>query len=210
MGSQAEINQGRITAALEGTEPPGPETYPPVWDAWNGRTPDEQTRDSIAENERLVRRFEGLTDGELARIHLRLFGMEVDAAGLVGMVLGEHALHTWDIAVALDPTAQVAPDAAALLINSLRLLIGFAGKAQDKRFRLRVHLSGPERKFSLQVDERVELTEGTEGQADGELVISAEALLRLVYGRLDPDHTPEVQLTGPVTLDDLRRIFPGI
>jgi hypothetical protein len=34
--------------------------------------------------------------------------------------------------------------------------------------------------------------------------------VRLVYGRLDPAHTPPVELTGPVTTDDLRRLFPGV
>lgn len=209
LGSQAEINQGRLTAALEGTEQPGPETFPPVWEAWNARTSDEQARDSIAEYEGLVRRIEGLTDDELAGIHLSLFGMQMDAAGLVGMMLGEHALHTWDIAVALDPTAQVSPDAAALLINTLGLFAGFAGKPQDKRFTLRVHTRDPEREYTLRVGDRVELTEGADGQADGELVIPGEGLLRLVYGRLDPAHTPHVELSGPVSLDDLRRVFPG-
>jgi hypothetical protein len=40
-----------------------------------------------------------------------------------------------------------------------------------------------------------------------DLVLPAEACIRLVYGRLDPDHAggaPE----GPV-LDELRRAFPG-
>ena len=39
----------------------------------------------------------------------------------------------------------------------------------------------------------------------------AEAFLRLVYGRLDPDHTPAVDLdAADVTLDELRRTFPGV
>lgn len=38
----------------------------------------------------------------------------------------------------------------------------------------------------------------------------AEALLRLVAGRLAPPHTPdEVRLRGAADLDLLRRVFPG-
>jgi len=38
----------------------------------------------------------------------------------------------------------------------------------------------------------------------------AEALLRLVYGRLDPGHAPPAQvLSGRVELDLLRQTFPG-
>ncbi len=44
------------------------------------------------------------------------------------------------------------------------------------------------------------------------LRLPAEAWLRLTFGRLTTDHTPPaVTLTGDaVTLDDLRRVFPGI
>ena len=39
--------------------------------------------------------------------------------------------------------------------------------------------------------------------------LPAEALLRLVYGRLDPAHTPPLRLDSPtVTLDDLRGVIP--
>lgn len=37
-----------------------------------------------------------------------------------------------------------------------------------------------------------------------------EAALRLVAGRLTPAHTPgDVVITGNVTLDELRAVFPG-
>ena len=42
-----------------------------------------------------------------------------------------------------------------------------------------------------------------------ELRLPAEALIRLVYGRLDPAHTPPVETRG-VDLDELRPIFPGL
>jgi hypothetical protein len=38
-------------------------------------------------------------------------------------------------------------------------------------------------------------------------MLPAESLVRLVYGRLDPDHTSPV--VGPGSLDDLRPVFPG-
>ncbi len=39
----------------------------------------------------------------------------------------------------------------------------------------------------------------------------AEALLRLVYGRLDPGHMPPPEtLAGPIDLAALRRTFPGL
>ena len=80
LGSQAEIFTAWLTAAVEGTDPPGREFMQPIWDAWNGRTPEEQAADSIADNERLVERFEGLTDDHLARMHLKDVSKRIDLA----------------------------------------------------------------------------------------------------------------------------------
>jgi hypothetical protein len=41
-----------------------------------------------------------------------------------------------------------------------------------------------------------------------ELRLPAEAFVRLVYGRLDADHTPAVESAG-LELDELRQVFPG-
>ena len=41
-----------------------------------------------------------------------------------------------------------------------------------------------------------------------ELALPAEAFIRLVYGRLDPAHTPPVE-TRRADLDGLRQVFPG-
>jgi len=41
-----------------------------------------------------------------------------------------------------------------------------------------------------------------------ELRLPAEALIRLVYGRLDEAHTPPAETAG-IELDDLRQIFRG-
>ena len=210
MGSQAEIFVWWVTNALEGTEPAGREAMQPVFAAWNARTPEDKAADSLATNERLVQRFEGLSDDELQRMHLKLFGMELGPADLPRLRLAEHAVHTWDIAVALDPTAQVAPDASALLVDTLGFIAGRVGKPQGKEVRLHVRTDEPERELLLQLGDAVTLTGWDGGAADGELRIPAEAFIRLIYGRLDPDHTPHAELTGPVSLDDLRRVFPGV
>jgi hypothetical protein len=40
--------------------------------------------------------------------------------------------------------------------------------------------------------------------------LPAEAFIRLLYGRLDPDHTPSSVTTDGADLDVLRRAFPGV
>ena len=72
--------------------------------------------------------------------------------------------------------------------------------------------SDPAREFVLDVGpEGVSLQPAPAGaQTDAQLRLPAEAFIRLVYGRLDPDHTPPgVDISGPVDLDDLRAVFPG-
>jgi len=210
LGSQAEIFLQVGEAALEDRDPPGPETFPPIWDAWNSRSPDAQAADGLAVDEAFVRRVEGLTDEELSGIRLHMFGMDLGAADLFRMRLGEHAVHTWDVAVALDPGAEVSPDAVDLLLDGLDGLVARAGKPEGGPLRMRVRTTGPERDLLLTVTDAVSLAEWDGGEADGVLTTPAAGFLRLVYGRLDKDHTPPVTLDGPSgALDDLRRVFPG-
>ncbi len=208
LGSQAEIFDMFLDAYLSGAEPPGREAFGPIWDTWNARSAQAQARDALIADETAVERFESLDAGQLARLRMHLFGMEVDAAGMARMRVGEHAVHTWDVAVALDPAATVAPDAVTLLIDTLGQLVARVGKPDGVQRRVHVSTTDPERDFILQTGESVTLTPADGEQGPPELRLPAEALIRLAYGRLDPAHTPPVEASG-VDLDDLRAIFPG-
>jgi hypothetical protein len=71
-----------------------------------------------------------------------------------------------------------------------------------------VRTTGPERDFALAVGrEPVSLAPSTDDRAP-DLELPAEAFIRLVYGRLDPGHTPPVR--GSADLGELRRMFPGV
>jgi uncharacterized protein (TIGR03083 family) len=200
LGSQAEIFGLFLDAGLSGQEPPGQDEFLPIWDSWNKREPRAQMADGLRADEATLERFESLED-ERARLRLNLFGMDADLTGLAQMRLSEHALHTWDVAVALDPSAAVAPDAVALLIDMLGPLVARAAKPDGKQRKLRVSTSDPERHFILETGENVTLTPDSDEADLPEVRLPAEAFIRLVYGRLDPQ--------GDVTLDELRQIFPG-
>jgi uncharacterized protein (TIGR03083 family) len=191
-----------LDAGLAGEDPPGREVAQPIWDVWNAKDPAAQAKDSIEANRRLVERFEALNGADF---RLNLFGLERDLDGLAQLRLNEHTLHSWDVAVALDPKATLAPDATALVVDNLGAIVRWTGKASAGT----VHIvtSSPDRSFQLSLADPVTLSEGEGGEA--ELRLPAEALVRLVYGRLDPDHTPALSVTG-VDLDDLRRTFPGL
>src|ERR1700746_1465508 len=109
-------------------------------------------------------------------------GGDPTAPGFAGLRLGEHAVHTWDVAVALDPAATLAPDAVGLLVDTLGQLVARAGKPGGAQRRLHVSTSSPVRHFTLETGEKVTLTPSEYTEGLPELALPAEALIRLVYG----------------------------
>lgn len=215
LGSQAEIAQASLAAVLSGAEPLGMDDFKKIWAVWDARDPDEQTAQFLVEDARHLDQLEQLTDEQLDGIHTQMFGQDFDAVGLVWMSLGEHAVHSWDVAVTVDQAATVALDCVALLVDRLPFFAQWAGKASGEPFTARIQATGPERELQLDVTDSVSLAAvppGQGGAGDGVATFEmpAEALLRLVYGRLDPAHAPPVTvLSGDLDLDRLRQIFPG-
>ena len=208
LGSQAEIFGMFLEAGLTGQEPPGREEFPPIWDRWNAKAPQAQAADALRADQATLERFESMDADQRARLHLKIFGMEVDAAGLARMRVSEHAVHTWDVLVALDPQATLAPDAVALLIDTLDQLAGRSGKPDGKQRTVRVRTTDPDREFTLETGEAVTLTPSDGEAASAQLRLPAEAFVRLIYGRMDEAHTPPAESAG-VELDELRQIFRG-
>jgi uncharacterized protein (TIGR03083 family) len=212
LGSGAEIALLTLPAALGQGEPIGPDAFPPIWDTWNAKSPEDQAADGLAADEKHVQALEQLSDDDLARISLSLFGMTLDSVGLIGLRLGEHALHTWDVAVSVDPAARVSPDAVDLLIDRVpEFLAPRLGRPPDVPFRTRIRTTGPDRDYLLTASDTVSMTDwpGDGGGADSEVSMPSEALLRLAYGRLDPEHTPAEVTADAADLDRLRKLFPG-
>jgi uncharacterized protein (TIGR03083 family) len=219
LGSGAEIFGMFLDAGLAGGDPPGREAFQPIWDVWNARSAEQQAAAWRRSDALLVERFEAVGDEALAGLHLDLFGMELDAVGLLRMRLSEQTVHTWDVAVALDPAARLAAEGVDLLAGTLGQFAGRLAKPPGEHFRVAVHTTDPRRDLMLTVGDKVELTAEDQGQpghaarrgeqADGELRLPCEAFIRLMYGRLDPDHTPAGVAAGGVRLDVLRAVFPG-
>jgi uncharacterized protein (TIGR03083 family) len=212
LGSGAEIALLMLPAALGQSEPLGREAFQPIWDAWNAKGPEDQAADGLSADENQVRTLEELSDDDLARISLPFFGMKLDAVGAVRLRLGEHALHTWDVAVSGDPAARVSPDAVSLLIDNVpQFLAPRLGRAPDVPFRIRILTTDPGRDYLLVAADPVSMSEwpGDGGGADSEVRMPSEALLRLAYGRLDPAHTPAEVMADAADLDRLRKVFPG-
>ena len=211
LGSGAEIFSAVLAAGVAGRNAPGAEEFQPIWARWNAKSPPDQVRDAITADAAFLAAVDALDPEQRASWRIEMFGSEQDLAGLLRFRLGEHAVHTWDVAVMHDPDATVAPDAVELLVDTLEVMVQHAGKPMDEPVVVLVTTETPARRLLLragadgvtlsQAGDDVEAVEAT-------VALSAEALVRLIYGRLDDQHTPSVDTTG-VELDDLRRAFPG-
>jgi len=215
LGSGAEIALLMLPGALGEGPPASRDAFPPVWDVWNAKSPDDQAADAIASDEKHVQRLEQLTDEELAAARMDFLGMQLDAIGIIRLRLGEHVLHTWDLAVMQDPAATVQADAVELLIDNVpQFLAPRLGKPLPEPLRVRITTTGPHRDYLLSSGESISVVnwpaeEPAEDGAAPHVTMPAEALLRLSYGRMDPDHTPASVSGDPEVLDKLRAMFPG-
>ena len=209
LGSGCEIGRYPVVAAAgAGEEPPANQD---VWDRWNAMAPADQAAGFVESEERLVATYEALSpqQRESIQIDLGFMPQPVSLATSLGMRLNEVALHGWDVEVGLDPAAVLSDESAALLAahftETMTFLLGFVGKPEGAPA-TRVALG---RLRDRRRPEGVRLEAGSDGATatfDGPL----EAGIRLMAGRLKPEHTPAgVDVTGNVTLDELRKVFPG-
>jgi len=212
LGSGAQIFSLFLRAGLGGGPGPGMAEFEPIWERWNAMSPAVQSAEALVTDRIFLDQLLALDDQRRQNWQLDMFGEVRDLSGLLRLRLGEHALHTWDVAVTRDPTATVAPDAAALLIDTLGQLVARTGRAAQGAIRVSVVTDRPQRRFLVVSDgDGVELRPADDLPRENgtpTLELPAEAFIRLVYGRLDPDHTPAGS-PDQDTLDPLRRTFPG-
>jgi uncharacterized protein (TIGR03083 family) len=230
LGSGAEIFGLFVSAGLQETPAPGVAEFEPLWERWNTKSPEDQASDALVADEAFLDQIEGLDDKERQRWHLSMFGGDQTLTDMLRMRLGEHAVHTWDVVVTGERDAILAADATELLVDTLDPLVARTGRTSGEAMRVHIDTDRPVRRFLLVADgENAQLrsvgnvTRGSSDpadptddadptdnadNADQTLALPAEALIRLVYGRLDPRHTPTLEGDTSV-IEALRRTFPG-
>ncbi len=210
LGSSSEIALDTLTARAANRE--GNQA---VWDRWNAMAPAQQAAGFVASEERLVEALEALTDEELTglRLDLGFLPWPVDIGMFTEMRLSEVTLHRWDVDVAFDPQAGLAPYLVPFVLGRLPMFAGFSSKPIGKTGLVAIQTSDPARSYLLELrDDGCSLTElGAPAAGAGTAArMPAEAFIRLTAGRLAPEHTPDgVTVDGPLSLDDLRKVFPG-
>ena len=214
LGSGAEVFSLYIEEGITGRPAPGMEQIQPIWDRWNAKAPIDQVRSCVSADAAFLDRVEAMTSDAQTAWELDLFGTRRSLAALLVMRLAEHALHTWDIVVASDSRATVQADAAGLIADNLAVLVQQVGRSQTGPVDVRVTTTDPDRQLLLTIrDDAADLRAAPDSDASGNannIRLPTEAFVRLVYGRLDAEHTPATVSGDDGVLPLLRAAFPGV
>lgn len=208
LGSGAEI--GRAPVARASGEPVEAEDNEAIWARWDASSPLDQAAGFVRHDTAYLETVEGLTAEQRASLQVDL-GFLPEPVPLVvalGMRLNEVANHTWDVRVGLDPSSPLHADSADVLLElfagPLGFILGFSARADELTEEVR--LAGPG--AGLVVGDAVAVVASVDDPT-ATLRGEPEALIRLLNGRLKEPYADGVSVEGNVSLDDLRRVFPG-
>ena len=204
LGSGAVIMRATLDAVVSGA-PLAEGFNQSVWDEWNAKSPADQAAGVVVADRAFLERVEALTDDERASLQFPFGPMTLGLAEALGMRLNEHAVHTWDVEVVLDPTAVIPEQSAEVILGSLPMIARFAAKDDGDGATSR---SDQPTCPAVPRDDRRRERALTPGAGDGPAVeLPAESFVRLVYGRLDADHTPAD--VDAAAIAALRPLFPA-
>jgi uncharacterized protein (TIGR03083 family) len=206
LGSLAGIMQRRLDDALAGRETPD-DAAPAVWDTWNAKAPIAKRDDALSADAALLARLGAVTAAERGRFTFAMGPMTFGFDIFLGLRINEHAMHTWDIEVAANPSATIPSDLATLVIDNLELTARFTATPTGDTAAISILTTAPDRGFVVQLEPDSAALLPTTAMNSADVELASEAFARLVYGRLDPPHTPPRD-QGPA-LDVLRKVFSG-
>lgn len=209
LGSGAQIFTMILDAGLHGRPSPKGEDFQPIWADWNAKSPGDQASDAVGIDADFLDRVDAVSDDVADSWRLNLFGgPERNFSEFLQMRLSEHAMHTWDIAVAADPTLPLPHDAVSLLLDNLGPVASRSGDPTGQSRSIEVSTTNPERRFSVEVGPSGAVLTPSDDTGPADLTLPAEAFVRLVHGRMDAEHTPSSVQPSP-DLDLLRSVFTG-
>lgn len=208
LGSSAEIGRKPIARAVG--EDVVDEENQAIWARWDAASPVDQTAAFVQHDAAFLSLVEGLSPEQRSSttVDLGFLPQPVPLVVALAMRLNEVANHAWDVRVGLDPNAEVDDRSAAALLEvfqgPLAFLLGFAAKPDQVDGDVRLAVPGG----GIVIGEGVAVTEAPADRT-ATLTGAPGAAVRLLSGRLRPPYDGAVEVTGNVSLDDLRRVFPG-
>ena len=212
LGSAAEICTELVRRGIDGDSTgPSADDARPVWQRWDALSGPEQREAWFEADRRHRQLLDSLRPQQVESVRIPYFAGLLSVPAYAGYRLSEQSVHAWDIDVALDPAATIPEAAVDLLWERLDLV---ASRFRDadvlKRLaprQLAVEVADRGRIARLELGDELHLVPGKPADPAATVSGSAEALLRLVYGRNRPEDG--VTVTGDVTQEDLRSLFPG-
>lgn len=208
LGSSSEI---AVSALRTGS--PDREAMAALWARWDAMAPDVQATQFVRAEEELVAALEALDDESLVtrRIDMGFMPAPVDVMTFLAFRLSEVGLHRWDVDVAFRPDATVATHLVPLLVNGIPPMAPMLARPNGARGTIKFELADLDRTMYLRLaGDRAGMTEGRGDEPDTVVRLPAESFVRLMNGRLRPEHTPSsVLVEGQYPLDEVRRFFPG-
>ena len=149
-----------------------------------------------------VSRAAGVTEQRrAASLVVEMGPLLLDFTALVAVRLNEHALHTWDVDVALNPDVVIPDELVAPVVDQLETILRFTAKPTGASKTITVGTTNPVRRFTVSLTPERATVAPADGAGTPDVTLPAEEWIRLVYGRLDPGDDPVVQ--------ELVRVFPG-
>ncbi|HTT58780.1 MAG TPA: maleylpyruvate isomerase family mycothiol-dependent enzyme, partial [Acidimicrobiales bacterium] len=148
LGSGAVIGAHRIEDFIAGRNS-DPGYNQTVWNQWNAKAPSEQVGDALVSDREYLEALESLSDEQRARYRMSLGPMTFDFEGVVGLRLGEHVVHTWDVEVSFEPDAVLPADASALILDRINFLVGRTARPTGDERHVTIRTIEPERSFTL-------------------------------------------------------------
>ena len=212
LGSAAEICTTLVERGLAGdTTGPKREHLLPVWERWNTMDPEQQRREWVKADTahlELLRSIDSTTERQLT---VPYFAGPLTLADYAGYRLSEQSIHAWDVEVARDEIATVPGPEAALLWRRIDLVASrFFDQAVLRRLapqQLAIRLTDTSQLFTLDLSTECHLRPDTPDEPAGTIAGTAEAILRLIYGRSRPADL--IAVSGTATRQDATALFPG-
>lgn len=208
LGSGAEIGRAPIARAAGQTVTA--EDNQTIWARWDASAPRAQAEGFLEYDSRWLDTVEALTPEQRSSltVDLGFLPEPVPLVTALGMRLNEVANHSWDVRVAFDAHAEVDADSAAVLVDLLTgpvaFMLNFLAKPAELAAPVSVAVPGA----GLVIDDAVTVVDHLES-ASATFNGPPEAFVRLISGRLKAPYDNGVTIDGSITLDDLRRVFPG-
>lgn len=211
IGSGAVIMGEHLRAVTSG-ETTDPAFAASVWEDWDAKSPSTQADDALTADDQLLEAIASTDPARHDALEVVMGPMRLGFDDFVAMRLNEHALHTWDVAVADHPDVTLNADAVPFVIDNLGLVAQHGATPNGRRESIEIAANDPERRLRVDLAGDTASLGTSSSTSAADLILPAEAFIRLLYGRLDPEHTPDGigGASSTESLRTLRQTYRGV